>query len=98
MAEPVREHGGVVQDFTGDGIMAVFGVPLAFEDGPLRACRSALNILQRLKAAGPDLEANHGVLNTGPAVVGKVVVSQRQRRRRQGRRVLHTILSSSLFR
>ena len=56
MAEAVREQGGVVQDFTGDGIMAVFGAPLAFEDAPLRACRAALSILQRLKAAGPDLE------------------------------------------
>ena len=37
MADSVREHGGVVQDFTGDGIMAVFGAPIAFEDGPLRA-------------------------------------------------------------
>ena len=79
MAEAVREHGGVVQDFTGDGIMAVFGAPVAFEDGPLRGCRAALSILQGLKAAGPDLEAKHGLrpqmrigLNTGAAVVGKV--------------------------
>ena len=33
MSEAVHEHGGVVQDFTGDGIMAVFGAPIAFEDG-----------------------------------------------------------------
>lgn len=79
MGEAVREQGGVVQGFTGDGIMAVFGAPTAFEDAPLRACRSALSILQRLKAAGDDLEAKHGVrpqlrigLNTGPAVVGQV--------------------------
>jgi class 3 adenylate cyclase len=79
MAEPVREQGGVVQDFTGDGIMAVFGAQIAFEDAPLWACRAALSILRRLKAAGPDLEAKHGVrpqmrigVNTGPAVVGKV--------------------------
>ena len=79
MADAVREQGGVVQGFTGDGIMAVFGAPVAFEDAPLRACRAALSILQRLKAAGPDLEAKHGVrpqlrigLNTGAAVVGKV--------------------------
>ena len=79
MAEAVREHGGVVQDFTGDGIMAVFGAPIAFEDGPLRASRAALSILQSLEAAGPDLKANHGVrpqmrigINTGPAVVGRV--------------------------
>ena len=79
MDEAVREHGGVVQGFTGDGIMAVFGAPVAFEDAPLRACRAALSILQRIKVAAPDLEAKHGVrpqlrigLNTGAAVVGKV--------------------------
>ena len=77
MDDAVHEHGGVVQGFTGDGIMAVFGAPV--EDAPLRACRAALSILQRLKAAGPDLDVKHGVqpqlrigLNTGPAVVGKV--------------------------
>ena len=79
MDEAVREQGGFVRGFTGDGVMAVFGAPVAFEDAPLRACRAALGILQRLKAAGPDLEAKHGVrpqlrigLNTGAAVVGKV--------------------------
>jgi class 3 adenylate cyclase/tetratricopeptide (TPR) repeat protein len=79
MDDAVREQGGVVQGFTGDGIMAVFGAPGALEDAPLRACRAALSILQRLKTAGSDLEAKHGVrpqvrigLNTGPAVVGSV--------------------------
>ena len=79
MAEPVREQGGVVQSFTGDGIMAVFGAPVDFEDAPLRACRAALMILQRLNEAGSDLESKHRVrpqmrvgLNTGWAVVGKV--------------------------
>ena len=75
----VCAQGGVVQAFTGDGIMAVFGAPIAFEDAPLRACRAALSILQQLGTTGPDLEAKHGVrpylrisLNTGAAVVGKV--------------------------
>ena len=79
MMDAVREHGGVVQDFTGDGIMAVFGLPVAFEDGPLRACRAALSILQSLEAAGQDIGEKHGVrpqmrigINTGPAVVGKM--------------------------
>ena len=79
MDEAVREQGGVVQSFTGDGIMAVFGAPVAFEDAPLRACRAALSILEKLKAAKVDLEAKHSVrpqlrigLNTGAAVVGKV--------------------------
>src|SRR6478672_5452032 len=60
MEDTVREQGGMVQSFTGDGIMAVFGAPVAFEDAPLRACRAALGILDRLKAAEPGLEAKHG--------------------------------------
>ena len=79
MDDAVREQGGVVQGFTGDGVMAVFGAPVALEDAPLRACRAALSILRRLKIAGSDLEAEHGVrpqvrigLNTGLAVVGNV--------------------------
>ena len=66
-----------------DGLLfelaTVFGAPVAFEDAPLRACRAALSILQRLKTDGSDLEIKHGVrphlrigLNTGAAVVGKV--------------------------
>ena len=79
MEDAVREQGGVIQSFTGDGIMAVFGAPVAFEDAPLRACRAALLILQRVRGAGADLESKHGVrpqlriaVNTGPAVVGRV--------------------------
>jgi class 3 adenylate cyclase len=79
MEDAVREHGGVVQGFTGDGIMAVFGAPVALEDAPLRACRASLAILDRLKAAGGDLEARHGLrpqlrigINTGLAVVGQM--------------------------
>ena len=79
MDDAVREQGGVVQSFTGDGIMAVFGAPVAFEDAPLRACRAALSIMQKLKTAGADLEAKLGVrpqlrigINTGAAVVGQV--------------------------
>src|SRR6516165_4168691 len=75
----VRAQGGVVQAFTGDGVMAVFGAPIAYEDAPLRAGRAALSILHRLRTIGPDLEAKHGVrphlrigLNTGAAAVGKV--------------------------
>ncbi len=76
--EAVREQGGAVQHFMGDGIMAVFGAPIAFEDAPLRACRAALSILRRLQADGGGLASKHGVrpqlrigLHTGPAVVGR---------------------------
>lgn len=79
MEDAVREQGGGVQSFTGDGIMAVFGAPAATEDAPLRACRAALGILKKVNAAGDGLEEKHRVrpdlrigLNSGSAVVGKV--------------------------
>jgi class 3 adenylate cyclase len=79
MEDAVRAQGGAVQGFTGDGIMAVFGAPVAHEDAPLRACRAALAILEWLNVGGSDLEARHGIrpqlrigVNTGPAVVGQV--------------------------
>jgi len=79
MADAVRELGGTVQDFTGDGIMALFGVPTALEDAPLRACRAALLIQQRLAEAMPTLVSRFGFqpqmrigVNAGPAVVGRV--------------------------
>jgi adenylate cyclase len=57
--EAVREQGGVVQGFTGDGIMAVFGASVAFEDSPLRARHSALSILRWITAAGDELEVKN---------------------------------------
>jgi class 3 adenylate cyclase/tetratricopeptide (TPR) repeat protein len=79
MAGAVREQGGSVKDFTGDGIMALFGVPAALEDGALRACRAALLINERLAGATPAIEAQHGVrpqmrigINSGLAVVTQI--------------------------
>ena len=77
--EAVRQQGGVVQGFTGDGVMAVFGAPVAYEDAALRSCRAALSVLERLDKEGDSLEGKFGVrpqvrigLNTGLAVVGQV--------------------------
>src|SRR6185437_3813436 len=79
MAGAVKEQGGSVREFTGDGIMALFGVPDALEDAPLRACRAALAIQQRLDAASPTFVSKHGVLplmrigiNAGLAVVTQI--------------------------
>src|SRR5450432_1808794 len=79
MEDAVNQQSGVVQGFTGDGVMAVFGAPVSLEDAPLRACRAALAIQERLKVASDDLEAKHHVrpqlrigINTGLAVVGQV--------------------------
>ena len=79
MARAVKEQGGSVKDFTGDGIMALFGAPEALEDAPLRACRAALLIHERLAAAAPEIEAKNGVrpqmrigVNSGLAVVTQI--------------------------
>jgi class 3 adenylate cyclase len=79
MARAVREQGGSVKDFTGDGIMALFGAPDALEDAPLRACRAGLLIFERLAVAAPAIEAKHGVrpqmrigVNSGLAVVTQI--------------------------
>jgi class 3 adenylate cyclase/tetratricopeptide (TPR) repeat protein len=61
----VERHGGTVQKFAGDAVMAVFGVPVVHEDDALRACRAAVE----MRAALPELgvEARIGV-NTGEVI------------------------------
>jgi class 3 adenylate cyclase/tetratricopeptide (TPR) repeat protein len=67
LKEIVEEHGGTVEKFVGDAVMAVFGVPVLHEDDAVRAVRAAARILEAL----PDLgvEARIGV-NTGEVVTG----------------------------
>ncbi|MDP6564383.1 MAG: adenylate/guanylate cyclase domain-containing protein, partial [Alphaproteobacteria bacterium] len=79
MTKAVQDHGGMVETLTGDGLMALFGAPLAVEDAPLNACRTGLDILARVKAAGELLAAELGErpqvrigVNTGHAVVGSL--------------------------
>ena len=79
MAGAVREQGGSVTDFFGDGIMALFGASDAPEDAALRACRTGLLIHERLAAAGPSIEAKHRVrphmrigVNSGLVVVTQI--------------------------
>ena len=75
----VRDQGGAIQNFTGDGLMVVFGAPTAFEDAPIRACRAALGIIERLERAADAFEREYGTrpqwrigINSGSAVVGEV--------------------------
>jgi class 3 adenylate cyclase/tetratricopeptide (TPR) repeat protein len=67
MREIVERHGGSVEKFIGDAVMAVFGVPQVHEDDALRACRAALEMQQ----AFPDLgvEGCIGIM-TGEVVTG----------------------------
>jgi class 3 adenylate cyclase/tetratricopeptide (TPR) repeat protein len=63
----LERHGGTVEKFVGDAVMAVFGIPTAHEDDALRAVRAAMEMREAI--AGHGLEARIGV-NTGEVVVG----------------------------
>src|SRR3954453_6460622 len=72
----LERHGGTVEKFIGDAVMAVFGVPAVREDDPLRAVRAAAEIQDALRALNEDL-AEHGIeivtrtgVNTGEVIVG----------------------------
>src|SRR5205807_5037860 len=67
MTAVVESHGGSVEKFIGDAVMAVFGVPRVHEDDALRACRAAVE----MREAFPDLgvQGRLGV-NTGEVVTG----------------------------
>ena len=78
-ADAIHIHGGVLQDFAGDGLMAVFGAPIALEDACLRACRTAIEIQQRMRRLESEFNKTYGVtpklrigIHTGSAVVGQV--------------------------
>ena len=68
-----------MNQYTGDGVMALFGAPIAHEDAPRRAAHAALGVQQALREYGRQLHAERGVtlklrvgMNTGPVVVGKI--------------------------
>jgi len=63
----VERHGGTVEKFIGDAVMAVFGVPVAHEDDALRAVRAAAEMREALPEL--DVQARIGV-NTGEVVTG----------------------------
>ena len=67
MKAVVESHGGTVEKFIGDAVMAVFGIPAAHEDDALRACRAAVEMREAF--AGLGIEGRIGV-NTGEVVAG----------------------------
>ena len=67
MREIVERHGGSVEKFIGDAVMAVFGVPVVHEDDALRACRAAVEMREALPELG--IRGRIGV-NTGEVVTG----------------------------
>jgi class 3 adenylate cyclase len=75
----VQRYGGTVDKFTGDGIMAVFGAPVALEDHAVRACLAALGVQEEAKRLAVDVQDRDGVelqlrvgLNSGEVIAGEI--------------------------
>src|SRR5215212_7369627 len=78
-ASVVQRYGGTVDKFTGDGIMAVFGAPLALEDHAVRACLAALDIQTDTHNLAAEVERRDNVslqlrigLNSGEVITGEI--------------------------
>jgi len=78
-AAVVERYGGTLDKFTGDGIMAVFGAPVALEDHALRACRAALDIHSAISDLADEVRHLDGVelqlrigLNSGQVIAGEI--------------------------
>jgi class 3 adenylate cyclase len=75
----VKRYGGTLSQFTGDGIMAVFGAPIALEDHAVRACLAALGVQEEAKRLAADVSDRDGVnlqlrvgLNSGQVIAGEI--------------------------
>ena len=78
-ATVVQRYGGSVNQFTGDGFMALFGAPIAMEDHALRACIAALHIQSEARTLAADVQRLDGIslrlrigLNSGEVVAGDI--------------------------
>ena len=56
----VERHGGIVNQFVGDEILALCGIPTAYEDDPVRAVRAAMEIREMARAISPEVEERVG--------------------------------------
>jgi class 3 adenylate cyclase len=79
LADGVHRFEGTVNQYTGDGIMALFGAPIAHEDHAQRACFASLHLRDAVRAYANEVRVRHGVpfgvrigLNSGEVVVGKI--------------------------
>jgi class 3 adenylate cyclase len=78
-AAVVQRYGGTVDKFTGDGIMAVFGAPVALEDHAIRACLTALGIQEETARLAAEVKDRDGIdlqlrvgLNSGQVIAGEI--------------------------
>jgi len=75
----VSKYGGFIENFAGDGVLVLFGIPKAHEDDPIRAIRAAREIHSLVEALGPRYETKvgstlsmHSGINTGLVVTAEV--------------------------
>jgi class 3 adenylate cyclase/tetratricopeptide (TPR) repeat protein len=79
LAEEVHRHGGVIDKYIGDNVMALFGAPVAHEDDPERAVRAGLAMQAAMSELNSELGEAYGVelqlrvgVNTGELLAGRV--------------------------
>ena len=77
LMDEIHRYEGTINQFTGDGVMALFGAPVAHEDHGQRACHAALAIQKAIEGYGEKIKGQHGAefkmrigLNSGPVIVG----------------------------
>jgi class 3 adenylate cyclase/tetratricopeptide (TPR) repeat protein len=94
LSDGVHRFEGTVNQYTGDGIMALFGAPIAHEDHAQRACYAALHLQDELRGYANELRLELGFsfavrigLNSGQVVVGKIGDDLRMDYTAQGRTV-----------
>jgi adenylate cyclase len=75
----VKRYGGTLSQFTGDGIMAMFGAPITLEDHAIRACLAALGIQEEAKRLAIEVQDRDGIdlrlrvgLNSGQVIAGEI--------------------------
>ena len=83
MRSVLEKHGGTVEKFIGDAVMAVFGIPQVHEDDALRAVRAAAEMRERLATLNEEFERQRGIaiavrtgVNTGEVVAGDASAGQ----------------------
>ncbi|MDX2439283.1 MAG: adenylate/guanylate cyclase domain-containing protein, partial [Desulfobacterales bacterium] len=79
----IKDYDGFIEKFIGDAVMAVFGVPKAHEDDPIRAIKAAMEMRTAVKGISPQFEEKigsplniHTGINTGLVVTGEVDIEK----------------------
>jgi class 3 adenylate cyclase len=79
LMDEIHKFEGTINQFTGDGVMALFGAPVAHEDHAQRACYAALSIQKAIDEYSEKVKGDSGVdfkmrlgLNSGPVIVGSI--------------------------